>query len=322
MKNNTKKIIFFSASLFFLLLLAAPQMVLSKTQPPKATQLEDDSKRKGINLYEQKRYAEALGKFREAYKLNPKDSIILHYTSASHIGLRNYTEALNSAKKSLFINPKSDYGYMYLGEAYRGLKMYSEAIDAFNKSDGINHFMGNVLNLGFCYYAIENFAEAKKAFQKATDETPTIQALMGLGRSNYSLGYYKESIENLKAALLLSKASSMNKVIRREMGYAFEALGDHKNADTYFDGEKLIGLEVEKDKDGLKVISSKKGLPAKLAGIENGDILIFFNEIDLYEIDKFSFNKLFNEAKDGEDINIKLLRKGMVLKIIIKKPAL
>lgn len=81
-----------------------------------------------------------------------------------------------------------------------------------------------------------------------------------------------------------------------------------------------IGLEVEDraDGEGVLVLDITKDSPAAKAGIEQNDVITFFNSKEISNVDELM--KALNEAKNKEKVELEIKRKGIKKQITLEIP--
>ncbi|XP_030638746.1 hsp70-Hsp90 organizing protein 3-like [Chanos chanos] len=82
---------------------------------------------KGIKLFKQGLYSQAVSMFTEAIQCDPKDHRFFGNRSYCYWCLEQYTAALSDAQKSIQLAPDWPKGYFRKGSALMGLKRYMEA---------------------------------------------------------------------------------------------------------------------------------------------------------------------------------------------------
>ncbi|MFT7817092.1 hsp70-Hsp90 organizing protein 3-like [Arapaima gigas] len=82
---------------------------------------------KGIKLWEQEQYSEAVSMFTEAIRCNPKDHRFFGNRSCCYACLREYSSALSDADRAIELSPQWPMGYYRKGRALMGMKRYREA---------------------------------------------------------------------------------------------------------------------------------------------------------------------------------------------------
>ncbi len=118
--------------------LAAAQALLVKQKkqtghlPPSADSaagLNDQ----GVQLYKEKRYAEAAEKFAAASKLDPKSALFANNAGYALFRQGNYESALDWLNQSIALDPNRAIAYINLGDAYEAMHKTAEAKQAFEK---------------------------------------------------------------------------------------------------------------------------------------------------------------------------------------------
>ncbi|XP_018606260.1 hsp70-Hsp90 organizing protein 3 [Scleropages formosus] len=82
---------------------------------------------KGIKLWEQEQYSQAVSMFTEAIHCNPKDHRFFGNRSCCYACLGEYSSALLDAEKAIELAPQWPMGFYRKGRALMGMKRYSEA---------------------------------------------------------------------------------------------------------------------------------------------------------------------------------------------------
>ncbi|CAB4480821.1 uncharacterized protein OCT59_014345 [Rhizophagus irregularis] len=88
----------------------------------------------GNELFNKRKYREALQKYTEAINAYPNDYFSWSNRAITRIKLEDYDEALADGKKSTEIEPNFARGYHRVAIALERLKRYDECLDALNKS--------------------------------------------------------------------------------------------------------------------------------------------------------------------------------------------
>jgi tetratricopeptide (TPR) repeat protein len=89
---------------------------------------------KGIELYNSKRYDEAIPCFDKVLEIDPKYILALVYKGTVYSDLGRNGEAMPYFDKVLGIDPKNSYAWNSKGAALQMLKSYDEALICFNKA--------------------------------------------------------------------------------------------------------------------------------------------------------------------------------------------
>jgi len=90
--------------------------------------------KKGIDLYKERKFREAITYYDEMLKLHPKDSELLIYKGAALSAINHYSEALTCYDKALELNPDSGKTWHYRGLALMQLNKTDEGIKSLQKA--------------------------------------------------------------------------------------------------------------------------------------------------------------------------------------------
>jgi len=90
---------------------------------------------KGVILFEQKRYSEALNMFAESVRLNATDATALRNLGGCNLVLGNNRKAIENFEKALTYDPSDPLALKYMGFAYQNLGDTLSANDYFQKSN-------------------------------------------------------------------------------------------------------------------------------------------------------------------------------------------
>jgi peptidoglycan/xylan/chitin deacetylase (PgdA/CDA1 family)/tetratricopeptide (TPR) repeat protein len=87
----------------------------------------------GMRLYKEKKYEEALAKFKEAAELAPTNALFANNTGFAFYRLQKYPEAADWYQKAIAADPGRAIAYVNLGDAYLKLQRRDDAKKAFAK---------------------------------------------------------------------------------------------------------------------------------------------------------------------------------------------
>ncbi|MEQ8223746.1 MAG: tetratricopeptide repeat protein [Candidatus Eremiobacterota bacterium] len=90
--------------------------------------------KKGIDLYRERKFREAITYYDAMLKLHPKDSELLIYKGAALSAINHYSEALTCYDKALELNPDSGKTWHYRGLALMQLNKTDEGIKSLQKA--------------------------------------------------------------------------------------------------------------------------------------------------------------------------------------------
>ena len=110
-------------------LAGAQQQLAQIDAPPTAALLND----RGLALYKQKNYPEAVEQFLAAIKLDPAHALSANNLGFTYYKMARYEEAVAWFEKTLQLDPLRAIAYVNLGDAYLKLEKTAEAKRAFEK---------------------------------------------------------------------------------------------------------------------------------------------------------------------------------------------
>ena len=181
-------------------------------------------KKEGNNLYDQKKYEEAIKVYSQALKLDPDhkkyNSIILINRSLCYQKLEKYNEAINDANLSIKINPKYARAYTKRANIYLLLKNYKAAINDFEKakkldpaSPGFENYLQDLSKKCSEYENELNLERSRK--QKLYKELISLKNMINI--KNSEINDKNDTINDLKVQIkemqnLLANSSQNSKV--------------------------------------------------------------------------------------------------------------
>jgi DnaJ family protein C protein 7 len=181
-------------------------------------------KKEGNNLYDQKKYEEAIKVYSQALQLDPDhkkyNSIILINRSLSYQKLEKYNDAINDANLSIKINPKYARAYTKRANIYLLLKNYKAAINDFEKakkldpsSPGFENYLQDLSKKCSEYENELNLERSRK--QKLYKEIISLKNMINI--KNNEINDKNDAINDLKAQIkemqnLLANSSQNSKV--------------------------------------------------------------------------------------------------------------
>ncbi len=87
----------------------------------------------GMRLYKEKKYSEALDKFKQAAQLQPDSALYVNNAGFACFRLTHYGDAADWYQKAIAIDPNRAIAYVNLGDAYLQLGKKADAKQAFEK---------------------------------------------------------------------------------------------------------------------------------------------------------------------------------------------
>ena len=102
---------------------------LKKVVMPTSAEAND----RGMLLFREKKYAEALAAFQEAVKRSPANALAANNVGFPYYKLGRYAEAADWFERTLKLDPKRAIAYGNLGDAYLAMQKYPQARAAYEK---------------------------------------------------------------------------------------------------------------------------------------------------------------------------------------------
>jgi tetratricopeptide (TPR) repeat protein len=134
----------------------------------------DDLMKEGIELHDAGKYAEALKKYEEAAKIEPKNTTVNYEMANTYIAIEDFKKAIKYADKVIDLKSSNlDEAYMLKGTAYDMMGKAKESIKTYKEGIKVNplsyllHF-----NLGVTYLKDNQQKEAEMAFLDAIHLKP------------------------------------------------------------------------------------------------------------------------------------------------------
>jgi tetratricopeptide (TPR) repeat protein len=130
--------------------------------------------KKGVELFEDGKFKEAIEQYELALKIEPKNTTALYEMSYTFISLKKYDDAIKYAEKVIKLkNGSEDLAYTNLGTAYdmlgkpkKAIKAYEEGIKAFPNEYNLHY------NLGITLYRQKEFDKAEIAAMSSIKNNP------------------------------------------------------------------------------------------------------------------------------------------------------
>jgi tetratricopeptide (TPR) repeat protein len=127
----------------------------------------------GDALYDQKQYAQALGKYNKAIELNPGSGDAYASKGLTLRMLGRYPEAVAALDKAIAINPRDYWAYRERGACYAGDGKYVEALPNYDKAIELDPEDKFAYGLkGSALRALRRYPEAVVALDKAIELDP------------------------------------------------------------------------------------------------------------------------------------------------------
>ena len=158
----------------------------------------------GLALDSQKKYDEAIAKFRKAIELDPKYAYPYNGWGFVLLNQKRYDEAIAKYQKALELDPKFASPYDGWGHVLYDQKKYDEAIAKYQKAIELDpKFAIPYNNWGVVLYSQQKYEEAIAKYQKAIDLDPKLantynnwgNALLNQKKYDEAVAKYQKAIE-------------------------------------------------------------------------------------------------------------------------------
>jgi serine/threonine protein kinase len=182
-----------------------PTPTSSPAIPPiKADAATDAIIDRGADLWDNRKYAEALVEFDKAIAINGNYDRAWSWRASALNSLKRYDEALNAADKAINLNHNNAYALSNRGFALEKLMRYDEALAAYDRAVEINPnldfaWKGRSAQLNFLERYNEALESADKAIRLNNKDAYTFAnrgfALEKLMREDEALDAYKQAVQ-------------------------------------------------------------------------------------------------------------------------------
>lgn len=138
--------------------------------PDEKTKLADELHIKGLTLYEEGQYEEAIEIWRKEIELTPARPKPYNNIGITYRKLENLICAIEYHKKAIRAGSKFGHTYYSIGLAYFDLKNYEMAKDMFLKAIKSGYANADVyFSLGQAYKRLKNYEKAVSAYEKTAE---------------------------------------------------------------------------------------------------------------------------------------------------------
>jgi tetratricopeptide (TPR) repeat protein len=215
----------------------------------------------GKDLYNKKRYLDALNAFEQALQHDPDDASIYNLKGEVLSDLKRYEEALTAYERAIQLDPAFALAHGNKGATLKNLQRYEEALAANERAIQLDSTVALAYNSkGGILLALNRFQEALTAYERAIQLDPTLaSAFSNKSVTLMHLKRYEEALAACDQAILLnptSAAASCNK------GSALSTLKRYEEAIAAYD--QAIRL----DPNLATAYSNKGGLLSNLKRYE------------------------------------------------------
>lgn len=188
-----------------------------------ATEVQDYLSQ-GMKLAKEKKYEEAIGKYEEALKINPKDMGALLLAGLTHAQIGKLDRAIEYTKKASEIGP-SYTPFYHLGLLYAVHNEPEKAIRSFDQALTFNpeSYVAEYQK-GLVYASQRSYREAMEAYQRAIELNPASDdARLALAAVSYQQGNTAEAER---------QAEELRKLKREAIAKALEEWIEERNSKT------------------------------------------------------------------------------------------
>ncbi|MFA6989161.1 MAG: tetratricopeptide repeat protein [Candidatus Gastranaerophilaceae bacterium] len=164
-------------------------------------------------------YNKAIDILKKGLALNPKDYDTNYNLGIAYYESKNYQEAVKFYQAAIDVNPKDAAGYDSLGSTYYALNEFDLALNNFKKASSIAPNNPTMLyNLAYTYYIKENYGDACITFEKVVTLNPSDEeAFFNLANAYLKLQKYKKAINNYKIVLSINPEHDETKKLLNEL---------------------------------------------------------------------------------------------------------
>ncbi len=160
----------------------------------------------GIDLYNLKRYEEALEAFEKAIELNPKNADAWSGKGNVLPWLKRYEEALKAYEKAIKLSPEDSYAWTGKSVVLIELEKYEEAMKALEKAVELDSKNVNAhINLGELFFNLGNLKGSSEKVKVLLDINENNALALSLqGRINIEIKDYSSAATSFEKAISLS----------------------------------------------------------------------------------------------------------------------
>lgn len=161
----------------------------------------------GDVLFQERKYTEAAGSYREALKLNDQIYQIWEQLLRIEISQGNFSQTISDGEEAMTIFPNQARIYLFTGIAYAQTKKFEKAVSYLNTAADLETEDPEIRTqiystLGDSYNALEKYRDSDKSYEKALEINPDNSYVL----NNYAY-YLSLRGENLDKAEKMSRRS-------------------------------------------------------------------------------------------------------------------
>jgi len=235
-------------------MILALAMLLALCMAASGQETANDWVNKGLDLFNDQSFQEALEAFEKAIEIDPQNDTILGLLSTTHDILRvqESTKGLSIAEKKLEKNPQNALAWQSRGGFLAQLDMTQEANKSFEKAVDIydQEIQKNPNNGTVWWYKAENlanlqqFEDALDAYEKVIElnHPRKVDALSTKGSILMQFGRLNESLNALDNALELNPKHTLSWMLKSRL---LKEMGQDAESDAAFAKARALGYKGE-----------------------------------------------------------------------------
>ena len=191
---------------------------------------------KAHNLYNKRKYEEAIKNYNKSIDLDPNNSYAYNNRGLTKNNLEQYFDAVKDYDKAIELEPNNSVIYYNRGLAKTHLWQYEEAIEDYNKAIELdNNNSTAYYNRGLVKSYLGQYKEAIEDYNKTIELDPNnSHAYNNRGNAKDDLGRYKEAIKDYDKAIELNpndRAAYHNRgLVKNYLRQYEEAMKDYDKA--------------------------------------------------------------------------------------------
>ncbi len=234
----------------------------------------------GWSYYSLMEFDKAIEEFENSIKYDVKKIFVNNYLGIGRCFYQkgNYQDALKNLLEYVKYKPNDYIGLNRIGWTYYQIGDIANAFDYFIKSNLIQKDGGNFEGLGLCEFERNNNEQAEKYLLKAIE-------------------YYSNTNDVFRVKLILSEF--------------YLNQGDYNKAAEFMKNTPYLGLVLEENYFGAKVVKIVKNSPADFAGFQLNDIIKSINGISLKGMKVTEIvNNIIRKLSPYSWLDMEIIRRG------------
>lgn len=189
----------------------------------------------GIDLFQNGKYEQAIGRFRQAAALSPvsdRSFSAYNFMARAYVKLDKQDQAIKTYEEAIrtFPTTSDDTFYVALADLYMQEERPGDALEMYEKAVSINSSNAESrYSLGQSYISSGELDKARRQFKAVVDLTPTSAAgYYGLGQVAHLEGDQQEAVSKLTKAISVNKQFELAYL---ELGYVYADMGEYLKAE-------------------------------------------------------------------------------------------